>query len=304
MTDVILLDGGMGQELIARAKEPPHPFWSARVMLREPEVVRDVHAAYVAAGARVLTVNTYSVTRTRVENYGEGASFEELHMTACHLADEARAGRRDVALAGCLPPLVASYKPDLALPFEQARAEYAEIVAVESPFVDLFLAETIPSVAEGRAAAEAACPSGKPVWIAFTVKDDDGTHLRSGEPLVEAVKALADLPVAGVLVNCSLPESCDLALPALLGQGPVAGVYANGFVSIDALDAGGTVDVLKARQDLGPEAYADFALGWVNAGAGIVGGCCEVGPAHIAAIARRLETDGHRIATPGKVEPA
>ena len=50
-----------------------------------------------------------------------------------------------------------------------------------------------------------------------------------------------------------------------------------------------TVKVLDARADLGPDAYADYALGWVEQGAAIVGGCCEVGPAHIAAIARRLE---------------
>ncbi|MEM0924172.1 MAG: homocysteine S-methyltransferase family protein, partial [Pseudomonadota bacterium] len=226
-----------------------------------------------------------------------------LHVAACRLADEARMCRRDVALAGCLPPLVASYKPDMALPFERARTEYAEIVDVEGPYVDLFLAETIPSVAEGRAAAEAACPSGKPVWIGFTVMDDGSARLRSGEPLADAVKALSDLPVAGILINCSTPESCDTALPALLGQRAIAGAYANGFVSIDALDAGGTVDVLKARKDLGPEAYADYALGWVGAGARIVGGCCEVGPAHIAALAQRLEAEGHRLIAPGTVEP-
>ena len=107
MADVILLDGGLGQELIARASGELSPLWSAFVMDHEPEIVRAVHEDYIAAGARVITVNTYAVTRTRLGNYGDAARFEEVQLTACRLADEARGARRDVALAGCLPSIPA-----------------------------------------------------------------------------------------------------------------------------------------------------------------------------------------------------
>ena len=71
------------------------------------------------------------------------------------------------------------------------------------------------------------------------------------------------------------------------------GGYANAFTSVDALEPGGTVDVLEARKDLDPAAYAEHALGWVRQGATIVGGCCEVGPAHIKALAEKLSAEGY-----------
>ena len=79
-------------------------------------------------------------------------------------------------------------------------------------------------------------------------------------------------------------------MPLLTGKGIPVGAYANGFVNIaDTFDrVGATVDMLEARKDLGPEAYAGFAQKWVDTGATIIGGCCEVGPAHIAHLAKRF----------------
>ena len=78
----------------------------------------------------------------------------------------------------------------------------------------------------------------------------------------------------------------------LAASGLRCGGYANGFTAIDALVPGGNVDALSARTDLGPEAYGDFAMSWIDAGASIVGGCCEVGPAHIAHLHQRLVAAG------------
>ena len=297
MSDVILLDGGMGQELIARTKHPLHPMWSAEVLRVEPEIVREVHEEYIRAGARVITVNAYSVTRPRLDNYGDSTLFETLQQTACRLAHEARdaVGVEGVAIAGCLPPLPGSYRPDLALPEEEAFEQYSEIVAQQAPHVDLFIAETMGAGIEAKAAARAIAASGKPGWIAWTLEDGGVAHLRSGESLTDAAAMLDGIEVAARLVNCCFPESVDAALPALRATGKVWGAYANGFTSIKALEIGGTVGGLKARQDLGPEAYADFAMRWVGAGATIIGGCCEIGPAHIAELARRLAADEHRI---------
>ena len=130
----------------------------------------------------------------------------------------------------------------------------------------------------------------------MTVEDQDGTRLRSGEPLAEAVAALADHAEA-LLVNCSTPEAVPAALPILAEGGRPYGAYANGFEKIAEgfLTAKPTVDALTARRDLTPAAYADHALRWADAGASILGGCCEVGPAHIAEIRRRLLAAGHTI---------
>jgi homocysteine S-methyltransferase len=100
-----------------------------------------------------------------------------------------------------------------------------------------------------------------------------------------------------VLINCSAPEAVTRALPIIATLGLPFGGYANGFVQIteDFLKDKPTVDSLTARRDMGPRAYAGYVMEWVAAGATIVGGCCEVGPAHIAEIASRLTAAGHRI---------
>ncbi|MBD3645913.1 MAG: homocysteine S-methyltransferase family protein, partial [Pseudomonadales bacterium] len=126
------------------------------------------------------------------------------------------------------------------------------------------------------------------VWVAFTVDDGDGTRLRSGESLIEAARDVIDAGAERVLVNCSVPEAVTTAMAELAGLGVAFGGYANGFTSIDKLEPGGTVDVLEARKDLDPDAYAEHVLRWIEEGATMVGGCCEVGPAHIAALAERL----------------
>jgi homocysteine S-methyltransferase len=96
--------------------------------------------------------------------------------------------------------------------------------------------------------------------------------------------------VAALLANCSAPEAMPAAIDALLPGGVPVGAYANAFTQIteDFLKDKPTVDALHARRDMGPDIYAEHAMGWIARGATIVGGCCETGPAHIAAIARAI----------------
>jgi S-methylmethionine-dependent homocysteine/selenocysteine methylase len=297
MSRITLLDGGMGQELIRRSPAEPTPLWSARVMLDYPELVTQVHLENIQAGARVIIVNAYSATRDRLEPAVLGDEFETLQRRACELALRARdQSGEDVTIAGCLSPLYWSYRPDLVRPVAETEPLYAEMAALQAPHVDLILCETMCSAEEGLGAVRGASSTGKPVWVAWTVDDDDGTCLRSGETVAEANAMLEGLPVAARLVNCSKPEAVDQAMPGLVALGGPVGAYANGFTAIAApFQPGTTVERLSARQDLGPTAYADFAMDWVAQGATIVGGCCEVSPAHIAELARRLNAAGHEI---------
>jgi len=291
---VVLIDGGMGQELRRRWSRPAHPLWSARVLEERPDLVEAVHRDFVEAGASVLTVSSYAVTPERLAAHGVEDRFEVLQAEAIARARNAR-GDRDVRLAGCLPPLVASYRPDLAPPAARARASYARIVEAQASAVDVFLCETLSSVAEARAAVSAARASGRPVWAAFTLADEpvpEAPRLRSGEPLDAGVEAAVELGARAILLNCAKPEAIDAALPALVRAFDLVGAYANGFTSVAPLHPAGTVDALEGRSDLGPRAYAERAWSWVEAGAVIVGGCCEVGPAHIAALRRALEARG------------
>ena len=296
MTDVVLLDGGMGQELIRRSPDDLTPLWGTTVMRDRPELVRALHEDFLRAGAKVLTVNAYSATRVRLERHGEPGIFEAMQQRACELAMEAIDGMgADAAIAGCLPPLVGSYHPESSLAVDEAATQYAEIVALQGDYADVFIAETMSSINEAQGAVAGMEGAGKPLWVAFTTHDDDGTRLRSGEPVAEAVDAVKD-GAAALLINCTRPEVVGDGLEALAKAGLPFGAYANGFTRI-ATDyvPGASVDKLETRRDLTPDAYADHAMAWVGAGATIVGGCCEVGPAHIAVLSQRLAAAGHEI---------
>ena len=297
MAQITLLDGGMGQELLARTGDEPTPLWATQVMIDHPDVVRDIHADYFAAGATVATINSYAIHHDRLIPFGRDAMFEGLHHKALSQAAEARAAHGAGRIAGSLGPLVASYRPDLCPPVHEAAPKYAEIVALQASHVDLFICETMASVAQAEGALRGAAGAGKPVWLSLTVNDRDGSRLRSGEMLADIRRLVDQYRPEAVLVNCSLPEVMAAALAIVAGFGVPFGAYANGFTHIDEafLTDRPTVDALDARTDLTPERYAAFAMGWVAQGATIVGGCCEVGPAHIAELARQLRAAGHRI---------
>jgi homocysteine S-methyltransferase len=297
MAQITLIDGGMGQELLARTGDRPTPLWATQVMIDHPEVVEAIHADYFAAGATVATTNTYAIHHDRLAPVGRDDLFTALHGTA---ADRARAAR-DAAGAGriavSLGPLVASYRPDLCPPPEVAAPLYAEIAALHAAHADLFLAETMASVAQAEGVLRGLAGAGRPVWLSVTVDDADGSRLRSGEPVAALAPLVGRYRPEAVLINCSVPEAIPAGLAALEGFGRAYGAYANGFTHIAEafLTHAPTVDALTARQDLTPARYAGFAMDWVARGATIVGGCCEVGPAHIAALAAALRAAGHEI---------
>ena len=205
------------------------------------------------------------------------------------------AGLDDVEVVGCLPPLTASYLPQSPLDFNQMVAESEELLRLQQARVAGFLAETIPSIAEAKAVLQAGLNVGVGIHLALTVSDEDGTRLRSGEALEDALESIVSLEPAAVLINCSTPEATDQALPLLGNRSAVFGGYANGFHAVDALKPGGTVDVLSAREELDPETYAGWAIKWLNSGARIAGGCCEVGPAHIATLSAAITAAGASI---------
>jgi S-methylmethionine-dependent homocysteine/selenocysteine methylase len=300
MATITLLDGGMGQELLARAGDAPTPMWATRVMMDHPGLVGAIHADYFAAGATVATTNTYAIHHDRLIPQGCDHLFHGLHEAALAEAQGARTAHGHGRIAGSLGPLVASYRPDTVPPVPEAAAKYAEIATLLAPGVDLFLAETMSSVqqVEGVLEGLAQAATGKPVWVSITVDDKDGTRLRSGEPVADLAPVLARYKPQAILANCSVPESMGAAMDELSRFGLPFGAYANGFthISQDFLKANPTVDVLSHRTDLTPARYAEFAMGWVGQGATIVGGCCEVGPAHIRALADSLRAAGHTIA--------
>ena len=292
MKNVCLIDGGLGQELYRRSGSAADPLWSVKVMQDQPELVEAVHRDFIEAGAEVLTLNTYAATPERLIRDGDLSWLEPLHTQALALADAARkksvCPRGPVRLAGCLPPLIGSYSQEATPDNETCKKHFQRMVRAQSQ-ADLFICETMSSIREGILAAEAGLEGGKPVLLSFTVSDGTGAPmLRSGESIERMVESVRHLPLAGLLLNCSTPEAISRALPQLKAGNLPFGAYANGFTSVAPLKPGGTVDALQMRHDLGPQAYADWAMRWVDMGASFIGGCCEVGPAHIRVLGERL----------------
>lgn len=290
-----ILDGGMGR-LLARMGAPfRQPEWSALALMEAPETVLEAHRHYIAAGAQVITTNAYAVVPFHVGEDVFAKDGARLIGLAARLARQAAddAAAEGVRVAGSLPPLFGSYRPDL---FEPARAPALLKVLVEeqAPHVDLFLAETQSSIEEASAAAAAMAGTGKPLWISFTIADDDVAAppaLRSGESIAAAAAAVKALGAAAMLFNCSQPEAMgaavDAAQAALAGSGIEIGVYANAFPP----RGGGTAanaGLSRLRADLGEEAYCACAIDWRRRGAGIIGGCCGIFPEQIAAVRQAL----------------
>lgn len=297
MAKITLLDGGMGQELLARSGDEPTPLWATRVMLDHPGLVRDIHAAYFAAGATVATTNTYAIHHDRLRNFGLDPMFHALHLRALAEAHEAKAAHGAGLIAGSMGPLIASYRPEVTMPVDQAAPLYAEIAGILGPHVDVILCETMASILMCQGAIEGAKTANRPVWLSVTVDDHDGSCLRSGEVITDLHGLLKNSPVTAVLANCSLPEAMTKAMASLSTLGLPFGAYANGFTHISGnfLENASTVKELTHRHDLTPQKYADFAMSWVDMGATIIGGCCEVGPDHIRHLANRLQDAGHQI---------
>ncbi|MEO1577201.1 MAG: homocysteine S-methyltransferase family protein [Pseudomonadota bacterium] len=298
MSAITLLDGSIGQELVHRHGDTPTPLWSTNVMAQRPDLVGALHRDYFAAGATVATTNTYAVLPDRLAPEGQGDHLADYLHIALDQATQARDAHGSGRIAGALGPMRASYRTDLDGPPEAAVTAYEQPIKILAPDVDFFFAETIASLAQtdGLIAAVDAHTT-KPAWLSFTVDDSNGTRLRSGEPLTDVLSRMARAQIEAVLINCSRPEVIAPALDIVAKAGKPFGARANGFTEIAPafLEDRPTVGVLTKRTDLTPAAYADFAMQWIAQGATLIGGCCEVGPAHIAEIATRLRAEGHVI---------
>lgn len=288
---VTILDGSMGQELVRRANNLNQRMWGIGVMRDNPEIVRAVHDDYFAAGAEIATTNTYNIHPAFFEKCPFPDEFEAMTHLACKLACEARDAHGSGMVAGGVGPMAGSYRPELGNDIDAATEQFAAVARVMAEYVDVMLIETMSSHDAARGAVIGAREAGKPVWLSMTVDDYDGSILRSGDPVESAVALGEELEVEALFLNCSRPEAVTEAVPKIATATVPIGAYANGFARITEkyrTDEGKITD-LSDRKDLDPDAYAGFAEQWAKDGATIIGGCCEVGPAHIAEVARRLK---------------
>lgn len=289
---ITLLDGGMGRELLRVGAPFQQPEWSALSLMEAPDLVKKVHESFAEAGSDILTTSNYAVVPFHIGEKRFSTEGANLTALAGRLAREV-ASSFGITVAGSLPPLFGSYRPDLFVP-ERAPALLKVIIDALSPHVDLWLAETTSSIAEAQAVVEVLSDDNRPVWISFTLMDDDELHdqiayLRSGESVKSAVQSVIDLGVSAILFNCSQPEVMAQAIKTAINEVkrrnldmPI-GAYANAFPS-QRIDAQANSTLHEIRQDLDPAGYLLIADTWCRLGATLIGGCCGIGPEHIATL--------------------
>ncbi len=293
-----LLDGGMGRELKRMGAPFRQPEWSALALMEQPESVSAAHRAFVNAGAEVITTNNYAVAPFHLGAdlfEREGRRLTALSgQLARDVADEAQG---DVKVAGSIPPLFGSYRPDL---FDSDGAANCLPWVIEAldPYVDIWLAETLGSIAEYRAVVDALGSSKAPLWVSFTISDDPddrGSAVRSGEMVDDVAEAVYLGPAEVLMFNCSQPEYISLAVDRLAdakcrhGDFPRYGAYANAFTPRPPT-AQANLDNAGLREDMTPRDYLEFVTRWLDKGATVVGGCCGIGPEHIAAMNNLLRS--------------
>lgn len=296
MTTLKILDGGMSRELLRLGAELKQPEWSALALMNSPDIVRQVHAEFIEAGADVITTNSYALVPFHIgdERFEkEGASLIAL---SGRLAREAAdSSGRAVTVAGGLPPIFGSYEPEN---FDPSRVQDYLKVLVENlaPYVDVWLGETLSLIAEGEAVRVAVGKTGKPFWISFTLADDaaqvagGAPKLRSGESVADAAAWAAGSGAAALLFNCAKPEVMEAAVRVasdVFKQKGVLmeiGVYANAFEA-DTDETAANEGLHETRKDLTTDAYSRFACNWADAGASMIGGCCGIGASHIHTLA-------------------
>lgn len=294
---ITILDGGMGAELIRRGSASRDELWSAQALLEAPDDVIQTHLDFIQAGAQVITTNSYSCVPSYLGKAGLAGEYQRLAALAGKLARDAVSQTAfPVLVAGSLPPLQESYRADLVPENNDAREVYRNVAEALEPNIDLFICETMSSSREARNAAieakKAAQSRKLPVYVSWTLNENPGLGLRSGEGIEEAFEAISDLEVDGYLCNCSSPEAIEAGIEqlSLITNKPIGG-YPNRFVRVPD---GWTLDNEKEvgrREDLDPIAFAQIARRCVGKGATIFGGCCGVGPEHISAISNELNTD-------------
>jgi len=290
MSAFTLLDGAMGGELQRRGFAKDDSIWSGFALVNHPDEVTKVHDEYLAAGADVIITSNYGVVPVMLAKEGMENRLAELTKLSVACAETARqkSGRSEVEIAGSLPPLEMSYRPDMVQNEEIMCQSYQAITHALAPGVDLFITETLSTIREARAAARAVAGYDKPFWLSMSLdKAADGT-LRGGKGMQELVAALADFRVDAFLFNCCSVEAISVALPIMRQQTdkPI-GAYANAFGRMPEKYVMGQTG-LGMREDLSAGEYLILAQAWRDMGATIIGGCCGIGPDHIALMNTKL----------------
>ena len=289
---VRILDGGMGQELLARGMKTKGTLWSASALLDENyhDLLLNTHLDYIKAGAEVIVTTTFATRKVRLLENNILDKFDYLNLKAGEIAQETKKYYPNVLIAGGLPPQNSTYKVDDRAQNEISEDFYSQAKLI-NPFVDFFYLDVLSSFKEIKIALDSTKEFNKPYLIGIHISE--GTKLPSGEKISDIINNLKDQKLLGVILSCVSPENYELNINEIKNIGVPFGFKLNGYLQTKPLPKPSLKNkdnkfvqpnkFLGKRKDLTPEKMLEFVKKFKNNGATILGGCCETSPSHIKA---------------------
>ena len=290
-----ILDGGMGQELLARGMEPNGTLWSANALLHEKyhQLLLDTHLDFIKSGAEVIVTNTFTTRKIRLRDNNVENKYEYLNTKAGEIAQKAKKQYPKTLIAGGLPPQYLTYEADTRSE-KEIREDFYSQAKLLNPYIDFFYFDVLSSVREFKIAIESIKEFNKPYLIGAHISE--GTNLPSGEKISEIINKINHEKLLGIILSCISPENYDLNLKEIKSLNIPFGFKLNGFVktnpkpnytgAYNKSKTGNPNEFLGVRKDLTPEKMLEFAKRFKDAGATIIGGCCETTPLHIKAFSK------------------
>ena len=285
-----ILDGGMGQELLARGMKANGTLWSANAVLKEEyhQLLLDTHLDFIKAGAEVIVTATFTTRRIRLRDNKIEDKFEYLNKKAGEIAQKAKEQYPNVLIAGGLPPQYLTYEEDTR-PDHEIKQNFYDQAKLLDPYIDFFYLDVLSSVKEFKLAIEAIKEFNKPYLMGAHISE--GVNLPSGEKISDIINNINHKNLLGLILSCVSPENFSENLEEVKNLGVPFGFKFNAFVTTKPKDGytnsynvsktGNPNEFLGQRKDLTPELMANFVKKFKNAGATILGGCCETRPSHI-----------------------
>lgn len=289
---VLIGDGAMGTQLYSRGVPADSCF--ERLNLTRPELVTSVHEAYVKAGAQLLETNTFTANGVRLGGVGLDGQVRQINEAGARLARKAIGSGRECFVAGSVGPLGSRDSEETHSVDDQKSLFREQMTGLVNGGVDLLLLETFASLAELQLAASVAVEFGLPViaQMAFFAEGRTREGLDGGQ-FVAALKS--DVDVVGANCGVGPHEMLQLVRQMVAAtSGPVSAFANSGFPQY----VNGRHVYLAT-----PDYFAARGLEMVEAGAGLVGGCCGTTPEHIAALTAQIQgVKPSRVAVPHPVE--
>ncbi|WP_440934042.1 homocysteine S-methyltransferase family protein [Candidatus Pelagibacter sp.] len=287
-----ILDGGMGQELLARGMKPNSTLWSANAILdaNYHQLVLDTHIDFIKAGAEVIVTTTFATRQKRLKENNLLDKFEYLNQKAGEIAQAAKLKFPNTYIAGGIPPQNLTYEADNRDEIEIIENFHSQAKTL-NPYVDFFYFDVWSSIKEVKCGIDAVKEFKKPYLVGLHISE--GTTLPSGEKIKD-IKNIIDENNLGVMLSCVSPENFEKNLEELRSLNIPFGFKLNGFVTTKLKESYTSVfkgkksnpnEILGKRQDLTPIKIQEIVQKFKETGATILGGCCETSPSHIKAIA-------------------